>query len=300
MTSTEPYDDAEATAPFPTPGLPPGEMVELPGRGTTWVRTAPGPPGAPTVVLLHGWTANSALNWFAAYAPLAEHVNVVALDHRGHGLGLRTWRRFTLEDCADDAVALADVLGIDTFVPVGYSMGGPVAQLVWRRHPERVSGMVLCATARTFKRHPSEHAVFGVIAGLTAAARVAPPDLRRQVAERVVVARYDDTPLGRWAREQARLNDVRMVLEAANALAAFGSRDWIGGLDVPTAVLVNTLDTTVPVRRQRSLAAAVPGSRVWEVPGRHDVCATAPALFVPPLVEACRHVTDRPGRTERE
>lgn len=173
--------DPEATAPFPTPGLPEGRVVELPGRGTTFVREVAGPPGAPTVVLLHGWTANSALNWFATYQPLGAHFRVVALDHRGHGLGLRTWRRFRLEDCADDVAALADVLGIERMVPVGYSMGGPVAQLVWQRHRSRVQGLVLCATSRNFKSHPSEHAVFGVIAGLTVAARAAPVALRRRV-----------------------------------------------------------------------------------------------------------------------
>ena len=40
--------------------------------------------------------------------------------------------------------------GIDRIIPVGYSMGGPIAQLVWRRHPDRVDGLVLCATSRNF------------------------------------------------------------------------------------------------------------------------------------------------------
>ncbi|HEY5695927.1 MAG TPA: alpha/beta fold hydrolase, partial [Acidimicrobiales bacterium] len=86
------------------------------------------------------------MNWFPAYDALAEHCRVVALDHRGHGQGIRTARRFRLADCADDAVALADVLGIDRFIPVGYSMGGLIAQLTWHRHPDRVGGLVLGAT----------------------------------------------------------------------------------------------------------------------------------------------------------
>src|SRR4249919_2728736 len=96
------------------PPLPPGRSVELPDRGTTFVREVAGPAGAPTVVLLHGWTATADLNWFPSFGPLAEHVRVVALDHRGHGRGIRS-NRFRLADCADDAVALADVLGIDRF-----------------------------------------------------------------------------------------------------------------------------------------------------------------------------------------
>ena len=117
------------------PWLPPGRWVELPGRGTTFVRDLPGPPGAPTVVLLHGLLATADLNWSGCYAALGEHFRVIALDHRGHGRGIRSHGRFRLEDCADDAVALADVLGLHTFIAVGYSMGGPIAQLLWHRHP---------------------------------------------------------------------------------------------------------------------------------------------------------------------
>nr|WP_249420052.1 alpha/beta hydrolase [Rhabdothermincola salaria] len=239
--------------------------------------------------MLHGWTANSALNWFATYQPLGEHFRVVALDHRGHGLGLRTWRRFRLEDCADDVAALAEVLGIERFVPVGYSMGGPIAQLLWQRHRSRVQGLVLCATSRNFKAHPSEHAVFGVIAGLTVAARAAPIGLRRRVTDRVLVARYEDTPLGRWARDQARLNDLRSILEAGHALSTFSSKAWIRDVDVPTGVVIPRFDATVPPRRQRRLAEAIPGARVWEVDGAHDVCAVDPPAFVPALLEACHH-----------
>ena len=54
------------------PPLPPGRIVELPGRGTTFVREADGPAGAPTVVLLHGWSVDADLNWFACYGPLGR------------------------------------------------------------------------------------------------------------------------------------------------------------------------------------------------------------------------------------
>ena len=116
------------------PWLPPGRYVWLPGRGRTFVRELAGPPGAPVLVLLHGWTATADLNWYACFAPLAEHFRVVAIDHRGHGRGLRSAEPFRLEQCADDVAALARELGIDRFVPVGYSMGGPIAQLIWQRH----------------------------------------------------------------------------------------------------------------------------------------------------------------------
>src|SRR5437660_3063657 len=106
------------------PLLPIGRRIELEGRGTTFVRTVKGPAAdAPTVLLLHGWLASGGLNWFNVFDHLGEHYNLVAVDMRGHGRGIRSSRRFRLADCADDAVATLDALGIDKVIPVGYSLG---------------------------------------------------------------------------------------------------------------------------------------------------------------------------------
>ena len=71
------------------PALPTGRDLAVPERGELFVRDVAGPPGAPTIVLLHGWTASSDLNWFTCYAALSEQYRVVAFDHRGHARGIR-------------------------------------------------------------------------------------------------------------------------------------------------------------------------------------------------------------------
>jgi len=266
----------------------------LPGRGRTFVREAPGPPGAPTVVLLHGWTATADLNWFPSYAPLARRFHVVALDQRGHGRGVRSWRPFTLEDCADDVAALAGVLGIERLIPVGYSMGGPVAQLLWRRHRHLVSGLVLCATARSFaSTGPMERLFFSSLFGLGLAARATPPMVRRRLTGTVLRRRLDGAPLERWAVDQFRLGDPGAILQAGSALGAFDSHRWLGAVDVPTAVVVTAQDSLIHPRRQLALAAAIPGARALPVHGDHGVCVADPGRFVPVLVEACADVAAR-------
>ena len=77
----------------------------------------------------------------------ADAHRVVAPDHRSHGRGLRPDAPFSIDDCADDAAALLGTLGIDRAVAVGYSMGGSVALALARRHPDKVAGLVLAATA---------------------------------------------------------------------------------------------------------------------------------------------------------
>jgi 3-oxoadipate enol-lactonase len=133
----QPLGSSEPGPPV-APPLPPGRTVVLPGRGEVFVRDS-GPPGetAAAVLLLHGWTLSADLNFFALYDQLAGY-RVIALDHRGHGRGMRSRQAFTLEDCADDAAALLDLLGVSPAVVVGFSMGGAVAMLLWSRHRKRV------------------------------------------------------------------------------------------------------------------------------------------------------------------
>ena len=276
------------------PALPPGGPVELPGRGTTFHRDLPSRagPGAPTVVLLHGWTATADLNWHPAYRALAEHFRVVALDHRGHGNGIRTARRFRLADCADDAVALLDVLGVDRAIPVGYSMGGLVAQLVWHRHRDRVEGLVLGATARNFRGNRAAIGGFAALSAVATGARLVPPGVRAGAAQRF----FDRRPgVSDWARDQFRAGDPRMILEAGQAMGNFSSHQWIGEVEVPTTVVLTEHDRVVPPHRQQKLADAIPDATVHPVPIDHGGCVLEPAVFVPVLVQACLDVAERAG-----
>jgi len=285
---------SSVTPPVP---LPAGRPVLLPGRGQTFVREAPGPPGAPALLLLHGWTVTADLNWFACYAPLAEHFRVVAMDHRGHGQGIRSRRPFRLEDCADDAAALAAELGIRRLIPVGYSMGGPVAQLLWRRHPDLVAGMVLSATACNFSSPDARSRVyFSALLGLSVAARITPAHVRRQVADNLIRRRLQGAALADWGQSEMERGDATAVLEAGWAIGRFDSSGWIGETTVPAAVVVTMLDQVVSPRRQQALAAAIPGARLLEVEGDHGACVTDAPRFVPALLDACTDVATRADR----
>lgn len=266
--------------------------IEIPGVGLTRVRDIPGPPGAPVIVLLHGLGATARLNWGPSFRALSEHFRIVAVDHRGHGRGARTWW-FRLEDCADDVAAVADSLGIDRFVPVGYSMGGPVAKLVWRRHRSRVQGLVLCATAYRFTRGVP-HRVSPALPVLANAVRLLPGQAHQRMVDNMLL-RVRDERLRERVRVEFAGHDPVTVLQAAGAVGSFSSRAWLGEIDVPTAVVVTGRDLTVPPRRQRRMAALIPNARLLEIDGDHVACVAAADRFVPALVEACAWVTSGLG-----
>lgn len=269
--------------------VPPGRFVELPGRGTTFIREARGPVGAPTLVLLHGLSATGGLNWLWCFQPLSARYRVIAIDHRGHGHGLRT-RRFRLADCADDVAALAEVLAIPRLTAVGYSMGGPIAQLLWHRHRGLVNGLVLCATARNF-RGQREQGMFSLMPFITAGIRSTPGVARRAVMSRILERRMAGITQREWVMSELQASDPASIAEAAGAIGRFSSHEWIGDVDVPTAVVVTEQDRLVLPHRQRRLAESIPGARVVPVRGDHGVCVADPRAFVPALLEACSTVS---------
>lgn len=274
------------------PELPLGAAMELPGRGTTFVRSLPGPSNAPALVLLHGWTASADLNWYTCYEPLSHHYRVIALDHRGHGRGIRSRKTFRLEDCADDAIAVCDELGIDTCIPVGYSMGGPIAQLMWRRHPDRVDGLVLCATSAYFSTSRQERLSFLGLSGLAALARLTPAQARRWLTDQMYLQRKTET-WEPWAIQEASLHDWRTVLEAGRAIGSYSAKEWLGEVDVPTSVIITMRDRVVPVRRQIRLFEAITGAEAFRVDGDHDAVVAKAERFVPTLQRAVHSVVER-------
>jgi diacylglycerol O-acyltransferase len=218
------------------------------------------------------------------------------MDLRGHGDGIPVGWRFRLEDCADDVAALAGVLGIDSFVAVGYSMGGMIAQLVCRRHPSIVSGLVLCATARNVLGSPAEKLAALALPSAAAAIRWNPllQPVSAEILGLTLLGPVDDPATASWTRAQLRRTSLGTALSAVQAVCEFTSHSWISRVDVPAAVVVTTRDRIVPASRQRKLAAAIPGASVHEISADHAVCVTAPQAFAQVLLQACWSVTSGP------
>src|SRR5207248_3800696 len=121
-------------------------------------------------------------------------------------------------------------------VIVGYSMGGPVALLVWRRHPELVAGLVLEATGLQFSSTPLQRWAWRLL-GLGGI-------LLRWPTGRMILLRaggaLKDIPdellaYRAWADGEFRRNDPLEVVEAGRALSRFDARPFAGSIDVPTA-----------------------------------------------------------------
>lgn len=279
---------------FRLPWLPEGRLVAVPDRGEFFVRVHQhADPDAPVLLLLHGWTASADLQWFTVYRALSERCSFVAIDHRGHGRGLRTLERFTLEDAADDAAIVVGELGFQNVVAVGYSMGGPIAMHLARRHPDLVSGLALQATALEWRATLTDRLSWMWLPFLGAALRswAFPRYLKRTIA-RVIPAGHELDQYLPWILGELQRGSAHAIVEAGGALKRHDARPWAATLSVPAAVLVTTKDRLVRPRKQRALAAAL-GARITEFRADHFCTMAQPASYAAAAVASLDPLLDQ-------
>jgi pimeloyl-ACP methyl ester carboxylesterase len=220
----------------------------------------------PPMVLLHGATSLGRED-FAAQLPLMSKSFLLHLpDARGHG---RTrWdaaNGFEYQWLVDDLEAFVDVIGLETFHLVGFSMGAMTALQFAVRRPERLRTLVVIGITT----HREPRASVG----------------RRQMdAERVV----RDDP--KWAAILARRHDAgqgvgawqRLLPAIAADIAAqpLLSPAELHRIDCPTMVVCGDRDPFVPVEHAAGLARQIPGGRLFVAPDcGHEVMVKRPGLF---------------------
>ena len=197
-------------------------------------------------------------------------------------MGQRPATAYTLEDMANDAVAVLDAAGIDRAHVVGASMGGMIAQLVATEHPERV--LTLTSIMSTTGNPALPRATAEANAVLMT--RPTGTDMDSLIAHGVKSAKVigspgyptDDAILAERLRSDAERMHyppgfARQFARQMAAIMANGDRrSRLGGIKIPTLVIHGTDDPLVPVDGGRDTAASIPGARLEEIPGMgHDL-----------------------------
>lgn len=172
---------------------------------------------------------------------------MIALDLRGHGRGMRSAEPFTLEDCADDAAALLDEIAVDQAIVVGYSMGGAVGMLLARRHPGRVSGLVMQATALEWRDAARERTAWHLLPVLDLGLRLGTAgDFTERVLRQAAEDRPEVQALRPWLIAEFRRGLTPELADAGRALSRYDARPWARQLGLPAAMLITTRDRLVP------------------------------------------------------
>lgn len=268
-----------------------------------------GPVDGRPLLLISGGGGVSMLGWWAGFIDelVTRGFQVTRFDNRdaGHsthftrfpapgpvplllgnlGVPPRSPIPYHLEDMADDSVAVLDAAGWNTVHVVGSSLGGPVAQTVALRHPERVRSLTLLSSAPAdFRRTPGIRPVVTFarrrLAQLTS--RRPGPSMTPELMEETAVRMFTTGPLSSPAypadedmvREAVRAEWEYSPLDPAAAsrqmaaLVASGSRlTALRTLRVPTLVIHGDADPNVPLRASQAIARAIPRARLLTFSG---------------------------------
>ena len=224
----------------------------------------------PAVVLLHGFPFDRSM-WRGQVERLSGGFRVIAPDLRGHGETTLTDGVSTMEELAEDVVALLDELNVPRAVLCGLSMGGYVALALYRAHPERVRALVLADTrtqadTEDARRAREENARRALSEGMQPIADAMLPKLlstRTRESAPEVVARVREMMLG--VKPEG----------AAAALRGMAVRrdqtDLLPTVDVPALVIVGSEDAITPPSDAEAMHALIEGSRLAVVEGAGHV-----------------------------
>jgi len=220
----------------------------------------------PAVVFLHAFPLGKFM-WDEQVRALRESHRTLRFDARGFGGTPPGDVPLTMDRIADDAAALLGLLGMETAVVVGCSMGGYAAFAFARRHPERLTGLVLQDTragADTEEGRAGRATLAERVRkeGAGAAADAFLPKLVGATTHRVRPG------LVATLRERILATPPEGI---AQALLGLGAREdsqaTLAGIRVPTLVVVGEEDVLTPPAEAEALAAGIGGSRLAVIPG---------------------------------
>ena len=221
----------------------------------------------PPLVLLHGGALTAGLTFGPMIRALAESHQVIAVEMQGHGHTADIDREMTLENFADDIVALLGQLGIRRADLFGYSLGGAVSLAIASRHPDLVGKLVLAST-------PTCRADFALDGQLSADRMPSAADGQEWEAEYRRIAPHADGFADLIARAGAMVGAIEdwspeeLYAIGAPTLILIGERDFISieraikTVDlIPNAqlaILPGATHVEVPRRPNQVLAMVVP------------------------------------------
>ncbi|HWQ13265.1 MAG TPA: alpha/beta fold hydrolase [Roseiflexaceae bacterium] len=237
--------------------------------------------GAP-VVLLHAFPLSSAM-WEHQIAALAGRFRVIAPDTRGLGASALGDTAVSMDTYADDVAGLLDHLRLARAAVTGLSMGGYIAFALLRRHRPRLAALVLANTRAQAdtdegRRAREESARMAEERGPGAVAEAMLPRLLSPGAPQ---------PLRDEVRRMIEANPAAGIAAAQRAMAARpDSTPLLATIAVPTLVVGAGQDPIIPLEETRAMQAAIPGSRLLELPAAgHLSNLEAPEAFNQALLD---------------
>lgn len=213
------------------------------------------------VLFLHGFPFDHSM-WHHQMEALSQTHWCIAPDLRGHGQTTRlkpAGAPASIEQMADDVIALLDHLEMDQATVCGLSMGGYIAFALWRKYAPRISRLILAdtkATADTEEARQNRYRLAELVRarGASAAADAMLP--------RLFAPHHLNSPAAREIRAIIERTPPDQIVDTLYALASRpDSTDLLTGLTAPCLVIVGEHDAITPKADAELICRLAPGAR---------------------------------------
>jgi 3-oxoadipate enol-lactonase len=214
------------------------------------------------LLLVMGLAADT-MAWALQVPAFSAGYRTVSFDNRDVGQSSMAEAPYEITDMAQDTLALADALELESFHLVGVSMGGAIAQEVALAAPDRVRTLTLAMT------WPRGGAWAAKLSELWSA-RVEHMSREQRVDELMLLTLSEDffenAEGVAWLRDLMLQNPHPQSADAfarqLDASSRHDTRERLGSVAMPTHVIGAEHDILVPVWKSRELAELIPGARL--------------------------------------
>jgi 3-oxoadipate enol-lactonase len=231
------------------------------------------------LLMIQGLGADSR-GWALQRVAFGRRFRCISVDNRGVGGSAGAPQPFSLEQMAEDAVAVLDHAGVERAHVMGASMGGAIAQFVGVNHPDRVSSLVLSCTS--CRHHEWRRELFEEWAAAVeerGMGALASDGLRWLIGPRL------QRRFGLWLNLMARIllqatpenfvAQIHAILDASDDV-----RFELEGVRAPTLVITGSQDLLTPLGDAEELDELIPTSRLFELRGAaHALMVESPGAF---------------------
>ena len=196
--------------------------------------------------------------WSLLMPSLVSQYQVIRFDNRGIGQSSVPDDSYSIEQMANDAVGLLDILGINKVHIIGHSMGGRIAQEIALLHPQRVRSLILLScSAKGDERFNSIIASWGDLA-----TKVDFKLYEKIVLPWIFTDKFYAVPdmvdqLIEWAVNYPFAPKPSVLYHQSRAIINHDTTNRIQDIDCPTLVMVGKQDILSPVKFSEQLSQGI-------------------------------------------
>lgn len=231
-------------------------LVEHDGASIYWESV-----GSGVSLMMVAGLGGVATYWTPQVQTFSLDHQVLLHDQRGTGRSSQIPVK-SVEQMADDAVAVMNAAGIERTLYLGHSTGGAIGVALALKHPERIAGLVI--NASTTHGDPYRHKLLGLRKTLLEMGR---PDAYASYTTLLLyphwyINQHHESLIADEARALKLMGCAEAQASRLDAILNFDPRARLKDLAVPTLVLCAKDDILTPLYFSEEYAALIPNAEL--------------------------------------